>query len=98
MMQLPCGLSLQPYSGPFAGSLHFVVDSNGEVVRNATVLEVELSRALHELERTAEVMRHAASSGITPEALAFAADHAAKAASQIRSEVSGHDIQPREAS
>ncbi|MGN5127379.1 hypothetical protein [Aeromonas sp. 30P] len=57
-----------------------------------------LNRSLHELERTAEVMRNAARSGITPEALAFAADHAAKAASQIRSEVSGHDIQPREAS
>lgn len=98
MMQLPCGLSLRPYSGPFAGSLHFVVDSNGEVVRNATLLEVELSRALHELERTAEVMRNAARSGITPEALTFAADHAANTASKIRNEVSGRDIQPREAS
>ncbi|MCO4171821.1 hypothetical protein K8D10_08485 [Aeromonas veronii] len=98
MMLLPCGLSLRPYSGPFAGSLHFVVDSNGKVVRNATVLEVELSRALHELERTAEVMRNAAHSGITPEALTFAADHAANTASKIRNEVSGRDIQPREAS
>ncbi|MFM5431428.1 hypothetical protein ACET9P_11105 [Aeromonas veronii] len=48
-----------------------------------------LNRSLHELERTAEVMRHAASSGITPEALAFAADHAAKTANTIRAEVSG---------
>lgn len=97
-MQLPCGLSLRPYSGPFAGSLYYVVDSQGAVVRNATVLEVELAHALHELERTAEVMRHAASSGITPEALAFAADHAARSASKIRKEVASHDIQPREAS
>ncbi|MFM5229613.1 hypothetical protein ACET9H_10135 [Aeromonas media] len=50
-MKLPCGLSLRPYSGSFAGSLHHVVDHDGVVVRNATVLEVELAAALDELER-----------------------------------------------
>ncbi|MEN9531947.1 MAG: hypothetical protein RIQ83_1171 [Pseudomonadota bacterium] len=97
-MKLPCGLSLRPYRGSFAGSLHHVVDGNGVVVRNATVLEVELAAALHELERSAEVMRHAAATGMTPEALAFAADHASRSASRIRREVSGHDFQPGAAS
>lgn len=97
-MNLPCGLSLRPYSGPFAGSLHHVVDRNGVVVRNATVLEVELAAALHELERSAEVMQHAAAIGMTPEALAFAAERAAHSAGRIRQEVSGHDIQSGAAS
>lgn len=68
-----------------------LADSFGKISKH-----LELS--LHELERTAEVMRNAARSGITPEALTFAADHAANTASKIRNEVSGRDIQPREAS
>jgi hypothetical protein len=54
-----------------------------------------LNRSLHELERTAEVMRNAASSGITPEALAFAADHAARSACSIRAEVFSATIRNR---
>lgn len=48
------------------------------------MLEVELSRALHELERTAEVMRNAPAADHASRRWPFAADHAAKAASQIR--------------
>lgn len=93
-MKLSCDLSLRPYRGPFAGSLHHVVDGNGVVVRNATVLEVELAAALHELERSAEVMRHAAATGMTPEALAFAADHASRSCQPIGQSDPARGIRP----
>lgn len=34
-------ITLRPYKGPHAGNLHHVVGSDGQVIRNATSLEVD---------------------------------------------------------
>jgi hypothetical protein len=51
---------LRPYSGPHAGRLYHVVDSDtGAVIRNATPLEVELWERLQKEQNLAEVRARA---------------------------------------
>lgn len=51
---------LRPYSGPHAGRLYHVVDSDtGAVIRNATPLEVELWEKLQKGKNLAEVRAEA---------------------------------------
>lgn len=44
-------MKLKPYTGPHAGHLYHVVDDEGRVIRNASVLEVQLWQELEQVKQ-----------------------------------------------